>query len=164
MPSKARRRWPRVALAVVVLGALAAGAYLYLNPDRPELADARSVALPKARDREATAAFLRGPGADLLRFHRASRALSAPRVSRDLDACRRIVRRRLAPTGSPRALSRLAARVPDRVARDMFASELRAVVAVVAACRSGEGREQATESLSFQRTVLARRLRQVGPR
>jgi hypothetical protein len=148
-----------IAVAGFVMVAVAAGAYLHLRDDVPALADPGKVPLPRVRDAAATQVYLKGPGADLLLLHRAARPLTTEQGTRDLAACRRVIRRRLHPAGSPRSLARLAARVPDRVARDAFASELRAVADVLAACRTGDGRPAAVEDLTFHMTVLDRRLK-----
>lgn len=150
--------------AVVVCAVLGVGTFVWRGSHTDTaLADPATVQLPPSRERQATAGFLAGPGSELLRLHAAAaRLLADSGLPGDATACRRFVERRLDPAGSPLSLRRLAARLPDPDTGDMFQAELQAVIDVVAACPSGEGTDSAIRALRFHRTVVARRLEQVG--
>jgi hypothetical protein len=164
MPPEAQetRSHPRfVAITIViVVGSVVAGAWWVVGRQSDEgLANPATVELPiPAADRSAAASYFAGPGARLLQFVHATRALPARRPT---DACEAISVLMTA-IGSPRQLAADTTAIPDAAIRSAAENHVDAVVGYVGSCRRDSAFEEAADRAHFTVTVFRRLLLRDG--
>lgn len=159
-----RSRSRRLAVVSVLLLAIAGVGFALLRLSQDEshgrFADPAKVSLPAVEDGEATAAYLRGEGAAAVRLVELTTALAEGDASQ--STCQDLIENGLPNVGDPPDLLGLAAGIPDRATSEMAVEDLRAVVGVLQQCSQGETAD--TDRLRFARTVLVRRLQELGVR
>ena len=147
-----------VALALIAIVLI--GGWLALRSHGGSLADPNSVALPTvATEQPVIAAYFKGEGAPLVQFVNATSILIRRRTP-TRASCQHLAKLVLPAIGQPPALLGVASRVPDAATAQMVLADLDSTTRYLALCT--QGHESDRTELKFTKTVLLRRLRDMG--